>query len=133
MTDIVKRARSPSPTSLQTNSKRAKEEERRISHTMTDTDRLTKPEEVDAVDLGTTNPVEHEVEDNADQVGSDANIDAPIGEDQDADALESETPPASISMRALIVTGDASIIIGKGGKYINEIREKSGAKLTIVC
>ncbi|PWN22847.1 hypothetical protein BCV69DRAFT_232501, partial [Microstroma glucosiphilum] len=39
--------------------------------------------------------------------------------------------PQHISMRSLIVTGDASIIIGKQGKHINEIRDKSGARLTI--
>lgn len=39
--------------------------------------------------------------------------------------------PASIQMRALIVTQDASIIIGKQGKNVNEIREKSGSKVTI--
>lgn len=38
---------------------------------------------------------------------------------------------AVIQMRALIVTQDASIIIGKGGKNVNEIREKSGSKITI--
>lgn len=39
--------------------------------------------------------------------------------------------PAPIQMRALIVTQDASIIIGKGGKNVNEIRDKSGSKITI--
>ncbi|KAM0788449.1 hypothetical protein ACM66B_001583 [Microbotryomycetes sp. NB124-2] len=38
---------------------------------------------------------------------------------------------ATIQMRALIVTQDASIIIGKGGKNVNEIRDKSGSKITI--
>ncbi|SCZ98846.1 BZ3500_MvSof-1268-A1-R1_Chr3-1g05659 [Microbotryum saponariae] len=38
---------------------------------------------------------------------------------------------AVIQMRALIVTQDASIIIGKGGKNVNEIRDKSGSKITI--
>ncbi|GAA6034948.1 hypothetical protein JCM8097_009380 [Rhodosporidiobolus ruineniae] len=37
----------------------------------------------------------------------------------------------TIQMRTLIVTQDASIIIGKQGKNVNEIREKSGAKITI--
>lgn len=40
-------------------------------------------------------------------------------------------PQAPIQMRALIVTQDASIIIGKAGKNVNEIREKSGSKITI--
>lgn len=34
-------------------------------------------------------------------------------------------------MRCLIVTQDASIIIGKGGSHVNEIREKSGAKVMV--
>ncbi|PLW08202.1 hypothetical protein PCANC_07664 [Puccinia coronata f. sp. avenae] len=37
----------------------------------------------------------------------------------------------TIQMRALIVTQDASVIIGKGGRHINEVREKSGARATI--
>lgn len=48
-----------------------------------------------------------------------------------SDGGDGELQPQHISMRALIVTGDASIIIGKQGKHINEIRDKSGAKLTI--
>lgn len=40
-------------------------------------------------------------------------------------------PVATIHMRCLIVTQDASIIIGKGGSHVNEIREKSGAKVMV--
>ncbi|KAF8163529.1 hypothetical protein B0H34DRAFT_327326 [Crassisporium funariophilum] len=40
-------------------------------------------------------------------------------------------PSANIHMRCLIVTQDASIIIGKGGSHVNEIREKSGARVTV--
>lgn len=40
-------------------------------------------------------------------------------------------PSAQIHMRCLIVTQDASIIIGKGGSHVNEIREKSGARVTV--
>lgn len=36
-----------------------------------------------------------------------------------------------IHMRCLIVTQDASIIIGKAGSHVNEIREKSGAKVMV--
>ena len=36
-----------------------------------------------------------------------------------------------IHMRCLIVTQDASIIIGRGGKHVNEIREKSGARVVV--
>ena len=49
-----------------------------------------------------------------------------------AAGADSELQPQNISMKALIVTGDASVIIGKQGKHINEIRDKSGARLTIV-
>lgn len=37
----------------------------------------------------------------------------------------------TIHMRCLIVTQDASIIIGKAGSHVNEIREKSGAKVMV--
>ncbi|SCV74236.1 BQ2448_6668 [Microbotryum intermedium] len=49
------------------------------------------------------------------------------GAEGDASAVSA----AVIQMRALIVTQDASIIIGKGGKNVNEIRDKSGSKITI--
>lgn len=41
------------------------------------------------------------------------------------------SPSAMIHMRCLIVTQDASIIIGKGGAHVNEIREKSGARVVV--
>lgn len=40
-------------------------------------------------------------------------------------------PSAHIHLRCLIVTQDASIIIGKAGAHVNEIREKSGAKVMV--
>ncbi|EPQ57973.1 hypothetical protein GLOTRDRAFT_36380 [Gloeophyllum trabeum ATCC 11539] len=40
-------------------------------------------------------------------------------------------PSAHIHMRCLIVTQDASIIIGRGGAHVNEIREKSGARVMV--
>ncbi|WVQ76070.1 hypothetical protein IAR50_005707 [Cryptococcus sp. DSM 104548] len=39
--------------------------------------------------------------------------------------------PQQISMRSLIVTQDASIIIGRGGVHVNEIRDKSSARVTV--
>ncbi|KAL1677379.1 hypothetical protein EV122DRAFT_291114 [Schizophyllum commune] len=36
-----------------------------------------------------------------------------------------------IHMRCLIVTQDASIIIGRAGAHVNEIREKSGARVVV--
>ncbi|KAI0797574.1 hypothetical protein C8Q75DRAFT_738876 [Abortiporus biennis] len=50
----------------------------------------------------------------------------------DASASGDAPPPsAHIHMRCLIVTQDASIIIGKGGSHVNEIREKSGARVMV--
>ncbi|KAF7304986.1 RNA-binding protein rnc1 [Mycena kentingensis (nom. inval.)] len=52
-----------------------------------------------------------------------------------AAAADSSAPPSTpspmIHMRCLIVTQDASIIIGKGGSHVNEIREKSGARVVV--
>src|SRR6201996_6170804 len=44
---------------------------------------------------------------------------------------EKQVPQQHINMRCLIVTQDASIIIGRGGTHVNEIREKSGAKVMV--
>ncbi|WFD04428.1 PAB1 binding protein [Malassezia obtusa] len=41
------------------------------------------------------------------------------------------TIPAPIVIRALIITSDASVIIGKQGRHINQIRELSNARLNI--
>jgi len=51
----------------------------------------------------------------------------------DAGASGDSAPPpsANIHMRCLIVTQDASIIIGKAGSHVNEIREKSGARVMV--
>lgn len=47
-------------------------------------------------------------------------------------ATEATVPPlASIHMRCLIVTQDASIIIGRSGTHVNEIRDKSGARVVV--
>jgi len=72
--------------------------------------------------------VETPVQMNVDSSGIPAKpvTDLPANPEQDA-APASQT----IQMRTLIVTQDASIIIGKQGKNIIEIREKSGAKITI--
>lgn len=65
--------------------------------------------------------------------GSGAASGAPAAADSDPSSSQpaAAAPAQSVQMRALIVTQDASIIIGKGGKHINEIREKSGARATI--
>lgn len=53
------------------------------------------------------------------------------GEPSSSSASASTPPSAMIHMRCLIVTQDASIIIGKGGSHVNEIREKSGARVMV--
>lgn len=99
-------------------------------------DTLPKPvsEEKDAVDLGSVT---------ADATSSnDIKVDnGSVSNGHDGDQVagsagsvgdSSETQATQISMRTLIVTSDASIIIGKSGKHINEIRDKSNARLNIV-
>jgi len=53
------------------------------------------------------------------------------GDASSSTAATTVPPSANIHMRCLIVTQDASIIIGKGGSHVNEIREKSGARVMV--
>ena len=53
------------------------------------------------------------------------------GEPSSSTSAQAPAPSANIHMRCLIVTQDASIIIGKGGSHVNEIREKSGARVMV--
>lgn len=148
MSDLTKRARSPSPPSGHDNNKRPKDLTEKQGNgvpakpsnattsaaaDMADIDVSHKPEDGDAVDLG-TGPGTDELKDDSGAAILSQGLMNPAGsaEPQAQEDVEGEVPPANISLRALIVTGDASIIIGKAGKHINEIREKSGAKLTIV-
>ncbi|GEM06939.1 poly(rC)-binding protein 2/3/4 [Rhodotorula toruloides] len=69
---------------------------------------------------------------NVDSSGIPAKPADPNPEQAPQDSSAAQSPAAqTITMRTLIVTQDASIIIGKQGKNINEIRDKSGAKLNI--
>ncbi|KAJ3325826.1 hypothetical protein HDU93_002585 [Gonapodya sp. JEL0774] len=45
--------------------------------------------------------------------------------------MEEDPPMPVLSMRALITTKEAGVIIGKGGKNVVDIRSGSGAKVTI--
>jgi heterogeneous nuclear rnp K-like protein 2 len=56
--------------------------------------------------------------------------DLEIPDDEDDKKPVAETA-AAISLRAIVSTKDAGVIIGKGGKNVSEIRELSGAKVTI--
>ncbi|KAH9848889.1 hypothetical protein C2E23DRAFT_841986 [Lenzites betulinus] len=74
--------------------------------------------------------------DTTDRASAEASADAQGDESATTSAAPSSsgqpTPPASnIHMRSLIVTQDASIIIGKAGSHVNEIREKSGARVVV--
>ncbi|KAL7419031.1 PAB1 binding protein [Cryptotrichosporon argae] len=69
--------------------------------------------------------------DSADAGPSSATTSAPPTSVPSAPAKADDVPQQQISMRSLIVTQDASIIIGRGGQHVNEIREKSGARVTI--
>lgn len=91
-------------------------------------------EEKDAVDLGS---VTADATSSSDNKGDNSLISNGQDGDQGAGSAgsvgdSSETQATQISMRTLIVTSDASIIIGKSGKHINEIRDKSNARLNIV-
>lgn len=65
----------------------------------------------------------------------DTDADADVKPETSGEASSSTTAPpapsAMIHMRCLIVTQDASIIIGKAGSHVNEIREKSGARVMV--
>lgn len=155
MAETTKRARSPSPLETGSESKRAKEEEekeqaaaaqkslesdqKKVKEMTTEgtmANMASKSDEVDAVDVG----LAHEGEE-ADMQGGEENEEmgdenhlqhTDILEANDSGHVDADGQPANIAIRALIVTGDASVIIGKQGKHINEVRDKSGAKLTIV-
>jgi poly(rC)-binding protein 2/3/4 len=63
--------------------------------------------------------------------GSDRTRDSATTSGEPSAASAAPAPSANIHMRCLIVTQDASIIIGKGGSHVNEIREKSGARVMV--
>ncbi|SNX83644.1 related to PBP2 - PAB1 binding protein [Melanopsichium pennsylvanicum] len=108
-------------------------------HTATEnmaSDSPVKPvsEEKDAVDLGSgatadaTSSSDNKADNGSVSNGADGDqVAGSAGSVGDS----SETQATQISMRTLIVTSDASIIIGKSGKHINEIRDKSNARLNI--
>lgn len=93
-----------------------------------ETDAAGKPDEAAPMNVDSTNPPSTSVSASV----AAANPDLPANpEAANAEAAAASSAAAAIQMRALIVTQDASIIIGKQGKNVNEIRDKSGAKITI--
>lgn len=153
MAETTKRGRSPSPTleASGNGTKRAKDLEEKALLSEKEaavpleasaqgegemaSEGPSQSDEVDAVDLGVSHEGEELDDGHEEKHGAGAD-DATQLQGQaganDSGHAEAEGASASIAIRALIVTGDASIIIGKQGKHINEIRDKSGAKLTIV-
>ena len=150
MSEVAKRQRDTSNTPEPEAKRPNVEVDNQVKHDTTDdapsspdpttqnmaSDAPTKPEEKDAVDLGSgvTADAPPSSSDNKADNGSVSN-----GQEGDQAAGSagsvgdsSETQATQISMRTLIVTSDASIIIGKSGKHINEIRDKSNARLNIV-
>ncbi|PWZ01665.1 eukaryotic type KH-domain (KH-domain type I) [Testicularia cyperi] len=152
MSDAAKRQRdssnSPEPEAkrpnVQSDSKKSDSKDKSASTSPDNskkmaTDASTKPlsEEKDAVDLGASVPAEASSSSDAKHDGADGSNGA--AQDAAGDVTgsggsvgdSSETQATQISMRTLIVTSDASVIIGKQGKHINEIRDKSNARLNI--
>ena len=110
-----------------------------VKKKMADDDTKPMVDEKDAVDLGnaaasetgSSSGVKNEAGNGSNGAGQDVSVDG-AGGSAGSVGDSSETQATQISMRTLIITGDASIIIGKQGKHINEIREKSNARLNIV-
>lgn len=68
---------------------------------------------------------------NKDSKSGDGKSDSATTSGEPSSSTAPPPPSAMIHMRCLIVTQDASIIIGKGGSHVNEIREKSGARVMV--
>ena len=94
--------------------------------------------DVNMTDPSSTAPTDSAVSSTADTAKETSEAGNPMAASSNPNALtvptsaSGSTPPsAHIHMRCLIVTQDASIIIGKGGAHVNEIREKSGARVMV--
>jgi poly(rC)-binding protein 2/3/4 len=87
------------------------------------------------VDTAASTPIKNEDDESGEKTDSTTSAVKAEGATTSAEPSASTSPvappSASIHMRCLIVTQDASIIIGKGGSHVNEIREKSGAKVMV--
>ncbi|EIN07185.1 hypothetical protein PUNSTDRAFT_53562 [Punctularia strigosozonata HHB-11173 SS5] len=83
--------------------------------------------------LAPRSPATAAVKTEPDSNDADANATVSAGPSTGGSSSGSAAPPPSgtIHMRCLIVTQDASIIIGKGGAHVNEIRQKSGARVVV--
>jgi hypothetical protein len=108
-----KRSRSPSDSDAQQQSKRLNTGDEQPSRVKAEEDQVS----------AASSPV---------ATAPDASAAVVKGESEDTPETAPGAPAiGSIHMRCLIVTQDASIIIGKAGAHVNEIREKSGAKVMV--
>lgn len=131
-----KRSRSPSDSDQQKQHKRAN-----TGAASTSDDSPANTATGSAFLPAATNEVTMKTEDNRDASStpgqqSKSPTDANEGEatnssEQSSSSSATAAPSATIHMRCLIVTQDASIIIGKGGSHVNEIRDKSGARVMV--
>ncbi|CAA7271497.1 unnamed protein product [Cyclocybe aegerita] len=121
-----KRSRSPSDTEQQKHHKRPNTGAASSANTLS---------AANANDTNSSTP-----NSNRNDVKKDADAQATAGENKNSATTSGEPssstsapppPSGNIHMRCLIVTQDASIIIGKGGTHVNEIREKSGARVMV--
>jgi heterogeneous nuclear rnp K-like protein 2 len=60
-----------------------------------------------------------------------SHVDLPALPETEDSKASTSPPSAHIHMRCLIVTQDASIIIGRNGSHVNEIRDKSSARVMV--
>lgn len=129
-TEVRKRSRSPSDSDQQQ------------SHKRVNTGAATSTDDVTSHSRSDSNARASDVNGDQDSkkgtsVAGDATPTSPSSKKEEpaSPTASSSAPPAppaaQIHMRCLIVTQDASIIIGKGGKHVNEIREKSGARVMV--
>ncbi|CAK5277337.1 unnamed protein product [Mycena citricolor] len=120
-----KRSRSPSDSENQKQYKRANTGAAPSSNDLPSTPGPPATTEMNTADEGSSSPPQKASE----EAKSSTNEGAATSTAASADA--STAPSPMIHMRCLIVTQDASIIIGKGGSHVNEIREKSGARVMV--
>ena len=134
-----KRSRSPSPSDAQKQHKRANtgqhlsDASAAATHSIESAPATTSS--VSSVGLAASNASSKEGEPATAHAEDAASSPASASATTAAAASSTTNPPpppsAHIHMRCLIVTQDASIIIGKGGSHVNEIREKSGARVMV--
>lgn len=87
------------------------------------------------VDHKNINNTIEESESKPEESSGDTSMEAAEFDEGDSAKVSSDTTVSSdvstMTLRAIIVTKEASIIIGKAGANVNEIRERSGARVTI--